>query len=168
MKLNKIIFLDFDGVLNTARWHYQACGDEQKDEYGYVFDPEAVTNLAKIIEETGADIVVSSSWKFMGLQTMRKMWKDRNLPGKIVGITPNAVSDEFLLNTDLDNADIFAIKGQEIKEWLMLQGINVAHYVILDDMNDFLHEQGNHFVWINPEVGITTDNAIHAINILNQ
>lgn len=50
----------------------------------------------------------------------------------------------------------------------MLQGKNVAHYVILDDMNDFLHEQGNHFVWINPEVGITTDNAIHAINILNQ
>lgn len=116
MKLNKIIFLDFDGVLNTARWHSQANEDEQKDEYGDSFDPEAVTNLAKIIEETGADIVVSSSWKFMGLQTMRKMWKDRNLPGKIVGITPNAVSDEFLLNTDLDNVDIFAIKGQEIKE----------------------------------------------------
>jgi beta-phosphoglucomutase-like phosphatase (HAD superfamily) len=31
----KVIFLDFDGVLNTERWHSQAIRGELKDEYGY-------------------------------------------------------------------------------------------------------------------------------------
>lgn len=65
--MRKIIFLDIDGVLNTERWHCQTASNELQDEYGYKFDPVAVTNLSKIIEETGADIVISSSWKFMGL-----------------------------------------------------------------------------------------------------
>ena len=139
--MRKIIFLDIDGVLNTERWHCQTASNELQDEYGYKFDPVAVTNLSKIIEETGADIVISSSWKFMGLSKMRKMWKDRKLPGNVIGITPNTVSDEFLLNVDLDNMDIMAIRGQEVKEWLMLNKNEITNYVILDDMNDILQEQ---------------------------
>jgi len=165
--MRKIIFLDIDGVLNTERWHCQTASNELQDEYGYKFDPVAVTNLSKIIEETGADIVISSSWKFMGLSKMRKMWKDRKLPGNVIGITPNTVSDEFLLNVDLDNMDIMAIRGQEVKEWLMLNKNEITNYVILDDMNDILQEQESHFVWIDPEVGITSGNAVQAIFILN-
>ena len=41
--------------------------DTPRDEYGWVFDPVAVANLAHIIDETGADIVISSSWKFHGV-----------------------------------------------------------------------------------------------------
>jgi hypothetical protein len=165
--MRKIIFLDIDGVLNTERWHCQTASNELQDEYGYKFDPVAVTNLSKIIEETGADIVISSSWKFMGLSKMRKMWKDRKLPGNVIGITPNTVSDKFLLNVDLDNMDIMAIRGQEVKEWLMLNKNEITNYVILDDMNDILQEQESHFVWIDPEVGITSGNAVQAIFILN-
>ena len=165
--MRKIIFLDIDGVLNTERWHCQTASNELQDEYGYKFDPVAVTNLSKIIEETGADIVISSSWKFMGLSKMRKMWKDRKLPGNVIGITPNTVSDEFLLNVDLDNMDIMAIRGQEVKEWLMLNKNEITNYVILDDMNDILQEQESHFVWIDPEVGITTENVEQAIMMLN-
>lgn len=165
--MRKIIFLDIDGVLNTERWHCQTASNELQDRYGYKFDPVAVTNLSKIIEETGADIVISSSWKFMGLSKMRKMWKDRKLPGNVIGITPNTVSDKFLLNVDLDNMDIMAIRGQEVKEWLMLNKNEITNYVILDDMNDILQEQESHFVWIDPEVGITSGNAVQAIFILN-
>ena len=160
--MNKILFLDIDGVLNTASWHRQADRNSLQDEYGYHFDPTSVANLAKIIDETGADIVISSSWKFMGLSKMQKMWKDRQLPGKVIGITPNVISDDFLLNVDLDNVDIMAIRGQEIKEWLMLHGKEVTHYAILDDMDDILQEQKDHFVWIDPEVGITSGNVAQA------
>ena len=59
--MKKVIFLDIDGVLNTSRWHNQVESSKLQDEYGYLFDPVAVANLAKIIEETGADIVISSS-----------------------------------------------------------------------------------------------------------
>lgn len=137
----KVIFLDFDGVLNTERWHSQASRNELKDEYGYRFDPVAVDNLRKIVDETGAAIVISSSWKCMGLTTMQKMWKDRQLPGKVIDITPNSVSDEFLLNVDLNDMDLLSIRGQEIKDWLIVKGGSDCKYVIFDDMNDVLQEQ---------------------------
>ena len=60
----KIIFLDFDGVLNTE--HYQGLlqyqGKPWQDEYGAFFDPKAVKQLKRIIDATDADIVVESSW----------------------------------------------------------------------------------------------------------
>lgn len=45
---------------------------------------------------------------------------------------------------------------------------DVSHYAILDDMDDILLEQESHFVWINPELGITEEDAEKAIAILNQ
>lgn len=161
--MRKIIFLDFDGVLNTSHWDRNAT----IDQYGYVFDPNAVANLAEIIRETGAEIVVSSSWKSMGVKKLQQMWKDRQLPGRVIDVTPNTMSDEFLLHADLDNMDILSLRGQEIKEWLMLHGKDVSHYAILDDINDILQEQETHFVWIDSKVGITKGNSVQAIMILN-
>lgn len=68
----KVIFLDIDGVLNTKYWENM----KVRDQYGHTFDPNSVANLARIIEETGAEIVISSSWKCLGLDTLQKMWKD--------------------------------------------------------------------------------------------
>ena len=57
--MKKIIFLDFDGVLNTEynqnllMYH----GKSWKDKYGAFFDPETVAERKRIVEETNADIV---------------------------------------------------------------------------------------------------------------
>lgn len=163
--MRKVIFLDIDGVLNTGRWYSKMDRNTPKDKYGYAFDPNAVANLKKIIDETGAEIVISSSWKSFGLSELEEMWQDRVLPGKLIGITPNTVSDEMLLNADLDHMELFSIRGMEIKEWLSKKGI--SHYVIIDDMDNMLQEQKSHFVQTNPEVGITEENAVQAISILN-
>lgn len=49
---------------------------------GTIFGPNCVLNLVKIIEKTGADIVVSSSWiYFMSYKDILDMWKHRNIPG---------------------------------------------------------------------------------------
>lgn len=165
--MRKIIFLDIDGVLNTKYWYSQMDRNTPKDKYGYMFDPVSVDNLEKIIKRTEAGIVISSSWRFMGLSVMLDMWEERKLPGRVIDVTPNSFSDDLLLTTDLDNDDIMDIRGQEIKEWLMRRGADVSNYVILDDMNDILQEQENNFVWIDPEIGITTWNAEQAIQILN-
>ena len=165
--MRKVIFLDIDGVLNTKWWYTQMDRYTPKDKYGYAFDPNAVANLKRIIDETGADIVISSSWKSFGLSELEEMWQDRALPGKLIGITPNSVSDEMLLNADLDHMELFSIRGMEIKEWLSKHGKKVSHYVIIDDMDNMLQEQQPHFVWIDPEVGITEGNAAQAIMILN-
>ena len=168
MNNRKIIFLDIDGVLNTKWWYTQMDRNTPRDKYGYAFDPKAVANLGKVVEETGAGIVISSSWKCMGLSQMEDMWDERNLPGNVVGITPNSVSDELLVDTDIDSMELFHIRGEEIKEWLTKHGKHVSHYVIIDDMDNMLLEQQSHFVQTNPEVGITVDDANKAIVILNK
>lgn len=168
--MTKVLFLDIDGVLNTERQHNR-CVDEgvaYVDNFGYAFDPIAVINLKKIIEETGADIVISSSWKFWGLSTMQKLWASRGLPGKVIDATPNNVSDELLLNVDLSHIDMPAGKGSEIKEWLSTSGQDVTHYAILDDVQDMLPEQESHFVQTYPRIGITKEDANQVIEILTK
>ena len=85
---------------------------------------------------------------------MIDLWKGRNLPGKVIGITPQAMSDEVLLNADLEMG-LIPFKGTEIKDWLSKHRRGVAQYAILDDVNDMLPEQQSHIVQINPVVGIT-------------
>ncbi len=164
----KVLFLDIDGVLNTKWWYTQMGKNTPKDKYGYAFDPKAIANLKRIVEETGASIVISSSWKCMGLSQIEEMWDIRNLPGKIVGITPNSVSDELLLNADIDSIELFHIRGEEIKEWLKMHEKHVRNYAIIDDMDNMLPEQQSHFVQTNPEVGITEEDAQKTIEILNR
>ena len=55
---------------------------------------------------------------------MFQLWKDRNLPGVLSGITPTMVP------MTLD--DLYAGKGREIKAWLATHP--ASHYVILDDV----------------------------------
>lgn len=166
--MRKVIFLDIDGVLNTKWWYTQMDRNTPKDKYGYAFNPNAVANLKKILDETGADIVISSSWKSFGFSELEEMWQDRGLPGKLIGITPNSVSDEMLLNADLDHMELFSIRGMEIKKWLTKHGKRVSHYVIIDDMDNMLPEQQPHFVHTDPEIGISKENAAQAITILNR
>lgn len=92
--MDKIVFLDFDGVLNTE--YYQGMlryrGKLWKDKYGAFFDPVAVAQLKRIIDATNADIVVESSWKRLGLKAMLELWKARHLPGRVIDITPSSVA----------------------------------------------------------------------------
>ena len=166
--MSKILFLDIDGVLNTERQHDRCVnlGADQVDNFGYAFDPVSVANLKRIVEHTDADIVISSSWKMWGLDAMQRMWARRYLPGKVIDITPNTESDEMLLSVDLDLMDFPAIKGSEIKEWLLTNGNQDTHYAILDDLPDMLPEQESHFVQTDPRIGITKDDADRVITIL--
>jgi hypothetical protein len=166
-KMKKIIFLDIDGVLNTRDWHSRMTKDTPRDEFGWVFDPVAVENLAHIINETGANIVVSSSWKYLGMTKLKEMWDIRNLPGDLLDITPNTVSDEILLNANLDEIELGVCRGNEIKEWLSKHKGEVSNYVIIDDFDDLLPEQMCHAVITNTLIGITESDAEKAITILN-
>ena len=166
--MRKVIFLDIDGVLNTEQQHRRFYTEQTNpiDEYGLLFDPDAVASLTKIIDQTGADIVISSSWKFWGLSRMRQMWEDRKLPGKIIGITPDTVSDEMLLTANLDEMENFALRGSEIKEWLSMHGKKVSQYAIIDDVDSFLPEQRPYYVEVSPITGITEEDAERVIKIL--
>ena len=168
----KVVFLDFDGVLNTE--NYQAKlrqeGKPQWDNFGQIFDPEAVENL-KMILDTVPDVllVINSSWKLVGMNTVKAMWKARHLPGKIHGATPDDVPDLTSIDLeDYDNIAMLAGKGNEVKQWMEQNVPQGCTYVILDDMPDFLPEQEEHLICTDPRVGITIENAMKAIRLLNQ
>lgn len=170
MDKTKVIFLDFDGVLNTEKYQAElmASGKTGWDEFGQLFDPKAVTNLKMILDAApNALIVISSSWKMEGLNRLREMWIERGLPGTIHSTTPDFVPD--LSQIDLSNHDnlvLLAGKGYEIKAWLAKNASAECCYVIFDDVPGFLPEQNKHLIVTNPSVGISYDDAIAAIKLL--
>lgn len=156
----KYIFLDFDGVLNTEKHQafLRSNGLNTCDQYGPIFDPDAVEYLSDILSRVpDAKIVIISSWKFEGEDRMFQLWKDRNLPGELLGITPTMIP--------MCMDDLYAGKGREIKSWLANHP--TSNYVILDDVPDFLSEQMSHYIEINPIVGITPEVVDAAVNTLN-
>ena len=171
-KMDKIIFLDFDGVLNTE--HYQNLlyheGKALQDEYGAYFDPESVEQLKRIVDATRAKIVIESSWKYLGLEAMQEMWEVRDLPGQVVDITSSSVSDQWLLTANLDDIDpaMGHCKGMEIASWLTDNAGPDARYVIIDDEYVILDSQLPSFILTNPYDGITEELADKAISILNK
>ena len=157
--MRKILFLDIDGVLNP-RWWENKFDKTPIDQFGYAFDAKCVAYLAKIIKETKADIVISSSWKCWGLPALKEMWRNRKLPGQVVDITPDIMSDEVLLNAELSSADQLYTRGCEIKGWLLQHKDEDVRYVIIDDMDNYLSEQQSRFVQTDPEIGLSETDAV--------
>lgn len=151
----KYIFLDIDGVLNTERYQAQLAieGKPTKDEFGPLFDPKAVARLAKIVEETKAEIFIISSWgEVLGEDKIIEMWKKRGLPGEVrVVFVPD---------------DKCSSKGQWIKE--RLDSKIFLPYIILDDESVFFPEQEKHFYKVNPVVGLTKEIEEWSIEELNE
>lgn len=170
----KILFLDIDGVLNT--WRYSKYLKENDiaefDENGAIFDPIAVEHLQYIIDSTHAYIVLSSTWRFDGFQTMGKLWDDRLLPGKLIGTTPH-LSIAYFENVDTNEVwqkHPVGCRGMEIDEWLRLNTNHMLEsytYAIVDDEDDFLLHQSKHVVLTDPMKGITKEIAKKVIAILN-
>lgn len=186
---NKIIFLDIDGVLNHEIFYQTIYFDNPRDVWGQTYCPNSIKNLKKIIDQTGAQIVVSSTHRhgskegdesIIGLQYMQGLWTHRNYPGKIIDITPYYHVEKGP-NKRLDSISqgpSFSIpRGYEIQDWLKGMGFyhnpdfeqnsKIENYVILDDDNDMLFEQKNNFIEIDRYYGLTEKDADQAIKILN-
>lgn len=152
---SSIIFLDFDGVLNTEQYQARLSvdGKPKKDAWGPLFDPRSVRNLRKIIESTGAAIVISSSWRYIHrLGSLRMMWEVRELPGEILDTLPCGAA--------------YISRGEEIECWLNRHG--KPNYVIIDNLNDFYPSQQVRYVETNSIVGISAVDVESAIKILTR
>lgn len=155
MIMKKIIFLDFDGVMDTAYYNHvlNSQGLPECDEYGAVFDPDCVENLKYIIEQTGADLVVTSSWKsMMSYKDILEMWEKRQLPVFVTDTTPT----------------ISRRRGDEIDLWLTDCPTD-CQYVIIDDL-DASHFYTHHYprlLVVNPYYGLDRETAEKAVKLLN-
>jgi len=159
-KVTNYLFLDFDGVLNTENYQRQlaAAGAPRSDKYGPLFDPASVANLACIIEATDARICIISSWGFEGFAKMQSLWHDRHLPGTLHAVCCGSPLDldDLDLTCDDPTPEMLVGKGRDIRHFLSTRRAPY-NYVILDDVPDFFPDQMEHFVQIDPRVGVTEE-----------
>jgi hypothetical protein len=183
----KIIFLDIDGVLNHEDWYtsgrakktYESTG--QTDIKAYNFDPESWKWVQKLIDETDAKIVLSSSWRCYDLASTIEEYKNtafKPIIDNIVGVTPSTMSrvrgEEINRFFDVVSGNITQNLPQAVEwlknhpiETLSKTGDKIEQYVIFDDDTDVLDEQKSHFVHIDCLNGITEKDYQKALSILN-
>ena len=136
----RVIFLDIDGVLAPIRrW----------DRYGDL-DPACIRVLNEIAAHGGADVVVSSTWRYGKTVTeLQEILAAEGFAGRVVGTTPIGGPG--------------ADRGQEIAAWLAEHA--VGGYVIIDDHVD-MGELRTHLVLTQPARGLQPADAPRAIAIL--
>jgi hypothetical protein len=169
--MKKIIFLDIDGVLNPViymnalhkMWLQSNRQIKSHDNFGQLFFDYNCKSLKTIIDETNAQIVISSSWRLNGEESMKSMWKHRGLAGEIIGITPTET--EVVQSGQAEFYDMVC-RGMEIDCWIKKNEF-VGNYVIIDDTDDMLDSQRKFFVETEPNIGLTMQDAQRAISILN-
>lgn len=150
-----IVFLDFDGVLDTASYDMYLVrnGLPECDEKGRpVFDPRCIENLKQIVDSTNADIVVTSDWKYIdSYEDLLEMWRIRCMPGFMTDLTPNVSKH----------------RGDEIARWLNECDVE-CNYVIIDDLNseNFNKDQLERLVTVNPYYGLDKEATLKAISII--
>lgn len=138
----KIIFLDIDGVLNSEAY---ALGRGKGGMLG--IDPEAVKIFDRIIDETGAKVVLSSSWRY----SEDLIEEVKSNVGELLGITPRSRS---------------GFRGNEVYAWLLSNDKLDVKYAILDDDSDFHKTQP--LFKTTFKLGLTEDIANKVIEYLNK
>lgn len=163
----KILFLDIDGVLNNTPYLQKRSYEEIVSGVNNKVPPIDMFNmeqLNRVLKKTGCKIIVSSTWRGMGLEGVRKELEGAGVPeNTIVGVTPS-------IDGSLSN------RGEEIAMWIEEQHfidssckdkIDVKRYAIVDDYNDMLEHQQPFFVFTTMEEGLTPSKADELIKILN-
>lgn len=165
----KILFLDVDGVLNNTltytRIHraWKESGEATRgSEFGWPMghlDAILVPNLNPIVEQTGCQIVLSSSWRIIAKIPDFRSWvsqKGFKYPDSIIDRTRRSVGD------DPDG------RGNEIKDWLAGHPEVTAYVILDDDSFDIIRVHPNNFVHTNGKEGLTEEKVKEAITILNK
>lgn len=163
----KVLFLDFDGVLNSEKW-FMDHQEEIRATSGLLWrhkselDPACCACVEKIIEDTQCSIVVSSSWRIgMSVRELRACLIEAGFPR-----IADAIIDRTPVFSEIDHEidGRRAIRGDEIKAWLDKHP-EVTKFVVLDDGDDMLIEQP--LVQTSWAVGITAAHVHRAREILN-
>lgn len=159
----KIIFLDVDGVL-INRASFLPPLKVQGVRAGP--DPACVEQLNRVVRETGAHIVLSSTWRY-GLKAVecRELLFGWGVIALVIGPTPRLTKPKEFSGQMIE---VSATRGSEIAKWLETEGerLDVDSFVILDDDSD-MDGLTPRLVRTNFEPGLTQDDAGRAIEMLN-
>lgn len=117
----KVLFLDIDGVCNSATWVRQG------NNPWHGTDREAVKLVRRIIKETGCKVVLSSTWRMYPAARAVVKRDVCNFIDCTIDLQGGAKRD-------------VVHRGYEVQEWLDRHP-KVKQYAIVDDDADFLPSQ---------------------------
>ena len=140
----KIIFLDIDSVLNNPGTYCSDAPWTQEPKDGPLrvpVEPLCIALLNRLIAESDAKVVISSSWRlFARYEDLGPALVRYGLVGDVIGETPDLVNDPVWLNAwrTREGAPFHyerLERGMEIREWLLAHP-EVTEFVILDDCSN--------------------------------
>jgi hypothetical protein len=153
----RCIFLDHDGVIclsnnwggRTKKWSkYRSENPESSSDKRDApvevrfddFDEKAVRILNKILEETGAEIVVSSDWKrWASVEEMGEYYESKGIIRKPIALTPD-LGDCTWENPERESWvwsprwDLEMSRVVEIRQYLH-DHPEITHWVAIDDLH---------------------------------
>lgn len=153
----KVIFLDIDGVLNSIDSIIAFAA--KKHHVGFLhnadrLDPVSVGLLQRACIESGASIVISSTW--------RKLYNE----DEFVNIFKEYGWEDFPIIGVTDNANSCGqTRGNEIQRWL--DANDNPEYVIVDDDSDMLHIQHERFVHVSNVSGFRTKHYCRVLRLFD-
>ncbi len=148
-----IVFLDIDGVLNSANYFKTREKDENLSRDENQIDPQAVGFLNEISDW---NFVLSSTWRrFKTLEQINTLLKSRGFLGEVFSFTPK-----------LDSPNL---RGNEILQWIQdnIEG-EFDNYIIFDDDSDMLYWQRNNFLHVDGYWGIGPNHVYRAKRICKE
>ena len=145
----KVIFLDNDGVICLANNWGSRVNKRKKDKISLVmndpdvevkyrfdyFDKKAIKVLNQVLEETGAEIVVSSDWRlYANLEELGEYYLSEGIVKKPIGVTKRYFDcdspDEYEWNRNTKHEQQRCL---EVKQYLT-DHPEITHWVCIDDL----------------------------------
>lgn len=164
--MEKIIFLDIDGVLNSAQSliHFKAFGYPTKIKQAYLktgeidcpyFDPISVSLLKAIVKTLGAKIVISSTWR------LNCSMQDFNLIFNYYGFN----TEDVIIGKTHNRGDS---RSTQIKDWV--SDNNILDFIIIDDIHESNWDEDlrEKLINVNGDVGFNMINVKQILKICNK
>lgn len=127
--MKPIIFLDFDGVVETIYWEKADDGswsfNVHKAGRNELNNKQAIGWFNELYSKVPYDIVVSSSWRIgMTVEELQNLITNSgfNPEIKVIGMTPR----------------LYLQRGEEIQAWIDENNFT-GKYIIIDDDSDMCH-----------------------------
>lgn len=157
----KVVFLDFDYVLNTVEWlegvQSVPYGSARFPDNGAMLDPTKIALVQQICRRTGAVVVLSTAWRTTdNMEELRGYLRRGGLEAAVIDRTPRCFSGH---------------RGREIEQWIEenVDDRDTFKFVILDDRDD-MEPNVDRLVQTSPygDEGLLPEHVERAVGLLGE
>ena len=124
----KVIFVDADGCMIDDGWADRCFTEEGYDPYDYdEFNPRSLRLLARLKEETKAEVVFSSSWRLDELSFINAKVQFEEVGIQLYGYT---TLDWHTGQTRSDEIALFLAQHPEIENYVILDDVDITNEIL--------------------------------------